>query len=168
MFRKSKKPTKATSVDVPPPPRATPTLPKLASPELEWPDKFVTISRRTDREVASQLVDSYANGGRTAPQRSQSAFATKTSFSSPEQPSIPSFHRPFRTTEEPPRISTLYAASQLPGARSAGTEAPPPPSAFRASMHVDASRRKSHKRHRAMPTFNLMVRIVCIVSLRMQ
>lgn len=158
MFRKSKRLTKAPTADASPPPRAMPSLPHLSSPTLDWPDNFVASSRASvDRSVAGSLGSSYVHvSGSSVPRRSQSAFATKTSFSSPEQQAVPSFHRPFRTTEEPGPISTSYAGHTA-GRRGAGKEALPP-SAFRKSVNIDANRRKSHRRQRATPTFNLMVR----------
>ena len=162
MFRRSKKLTKSASV---PAPRTTPELPELSSPTLEWPDNFVA----TPRASFAHADQNGNEDGTTTPKRSQSSRPTKTSFvTSPEHgAAIPSFHKPFRSPDSPPRppIATLYT-SHPPSSfdyRSAGNNVPP--FARRSSSSADASRKKSHRRQRAVPTFNLMVRSLPLPSI---
>jgi hypothetical protein len=116
----------------------SPSLPELTAQGLSWPESLVDVA-----SIQQEPAEPPLHQG-----------AAKTSISTIHSAPIP-FHKPFRgspgkATNGGP-ISSLYMSSQQP------------PSVFdnwRTTTHPPPTNRKSQRRTRIPPTFNLMVRSI--------
>ena len=135
MFSFRKRPRTASSE---PQLKPSPSLPELPSQGIPWPENLVDVSLIGEKPLAE-------------PEYHPRQGAAKTSLPSPDHSTIP-FHKPFRLisgkpTENGGTISSLYTSH--------------PPSAFgnwRSSTAPVPSTRRSHRKNRTPPAFNLMVR----------
>lgn len=117
--------------------KTSPSLPELHSQGIPWPENLVDVS--VINESPRPELEHHPKQG-----------AVKSSISSSDRAPIP-FHKPFRLIAGQPadngsKISSMYMSH--------------PPSAFgnRKSCTVPAlSSRRSHRKNRASPAFNLMV-----------
>jgi hypothetical protein len=123
--------------------KTSPSLPKLPSQGIPWPETLVDVA--AIRQESSPEEPSHKGAGKTS-------FST--SLSGVEQSPV-SFHKPFRGTSSIDgevnggTISSLYMSH--------------PPSSFeiwRASTHTPPVARSSQRRTRQPPTFNLMVGLI--------
>ncbi|KAG1746013.1 Septin-domain-containing protein [Suillus paluster] len=117
--------------------KTSPSLPELHSQGIPWPENLVDVA--VIRENPTPVPERHPHQG-----------AVKSSVSCSDRAPIP-FHKPFRLIAGQPaengsKISSLYMSH--------------PPSAFgnwRSSTTTVSSTRRSHRKNRAPPAFNLMV-----------
>ena len=112
----------------------SPSLPELSAQGIPWPENLVDVESIKQHP---SMDDESAHQG-----------AAKTSLSAPNQSPIP-FHKPFRGPPGKPTngpISSLYTSNQTSVFDS-----------WRTSTHPPPTTRKSQRRVRIPPTFNLMV-----------
>ncbi|KAG1885170.1 hypothetical protein F4604DRAFT_1730068 [Suillus subluteus] len=135
MFSFRRKPRTSDSTESPL--KTSPSLPELHSQGIPWPENLVDVT--VIRESS-----------RPEPERYPQQGAVKSSVSSSDRAPIP-FHKPFRLIAGQPaengsKISSMYMSR--------------PPSAFgnwRSSTVPALSPRRSHRKNRTPPAFNLMV-----------
>lgn len=147
MFSFRKRPRANSASSLASPLKTSPSLPELNPQGIPWPENLVDVS--VLRETPP------------VPEPHQYQGAVKSSLSSLDHAPIP-FHKPFRFhSGQPPetpdakasKISSLYIS-------------PHPPSAFenwRSPSSAGTTTRRTQRRNRASPAFNLMVRSLPLI-----
>lgn len=143
MFSFRRRSSKRGQEDEAPKLKSSPSLPKLPSQGIPWPENLVDVNAIHDEP---------------RPQDQSPQGATKTSFQGADQPV--SFHKPFRG-------SPSVDGSEINGGTISSLYMSHPPSAFEiwksssampTSVPAPPTARPSQRRTRQPPTFNLMVK----------